>query len=78
MKKKILTMALICIASAFFACNGNRPAENGSDTANSVPDSIPSNIDTSKTTSASGDAGNIDNSASGGTKVAKPDSTKKK
>jgi hypothetical protein len=84
MRKNITTVLAIVALSAFFACNGDHSDRTVRDTAKNLNDSVPSNIDTSKTTTATGDAGSLDNSASGGTKIAKdsgkmdrPDSVKK-
>ncbi|MEZ2334800.1 hypothetical protein AB6735_04160 [Mucilaginibacter sp. RCC_168] len=84
MKKKISVMLLACTVAAFFACNGDHSDRTVRDTAKNTHDSVPSNIDTSKTTTTTGDASNLDNSASGGTRIAKdsaqlakPDSSKK-
>jgi len=77
MKKKIALLLLTGITSTMLACNGNHSDRTARDTAKNVHDSVPSNIDTSKTTIATGDAGTLDNSGSGGTKTAKPDSGKK-
>ena len=70
-------MVLACTTSVLFACNGDHSDRIGRDTAKNTKDSVPSNIDTSKTTKTTGDAGTLDNSASGGTKVTKADNIKK-
>ncbi len=66
---------MLCVLSA---CGGDHVDTLGKDTAKNSKDSVPSNIDTSKTTITTGDAGAVDNSGSGGTKIAKPDTTQKK
>lgn len=75
--KPIAILMLACTISVLFACGGDHSDRTVRDTAKNVHDSIPSNIDTSKVTTTTGDAGAVNNSASGGTKVAKPDTTKK-
>ncbi|MDN3551155.1 hypothetical protein [Mucilaginibacter aquaedulcis] len=71
MRKLLTTIFLLAPLSIMIGCNGDHSDRTVRDTAKNVHDSVPSNIDTSKTTTATGDAGTLDNSASGGTKVAK-------
>lgn len=75
MKNKFFTGLMIVSASLIMACNGDHTAKGGEDTAKTKRDA-PSSTDTSAVTTATGDASTIDNSASGGTKVAKKDTTK--
>lgn len=70
MKNKILTIAAIAAIALFAGCTGNNSSHNGGDTAEHHY-KVPSNIDTSKTTTTTGDASTLDNSGSGGTKTAK-------
>lgn len=68
-------MLTIAGMALFTACTGNSGSSNTvGDTTKSDYD-VNTKVDTSKTTSATGDASSIDNSGSGGTKIAK-DSTK--
>lgn len=73
MKNKLITGLLPLSVSLIMACSGNHSAKGGEDTAKAQHEA-PSNIDTSQTTTATGDASAVDNSASGGTKTARPDS----
>jgi len=71
MRKLLTTIFLLAPLSIMMGCNGDHSDRTVRDTAKNVHDSLPSNIDTSKTTTATGDAGTLDNNASGGTKGAK-------
>jgi len=79
MKNAKLLLVTICAAVAFSACGGDHKDKNGQDTAKNgyhvLPDST--KVDTSKVTSSA----DVDNSASGGTKIKdttmKKDSSKK-
>jgi hypothetical protein len=82
MKSKFLIAIVSVCLVLIIACNGDHSTHvvrdtvgnrYGTDTAKIEK----TNLDTSKVTTTTGDASSIDNSASGGTKVAK-DSSKKK
>ncbi|QEM12480.1 hypothetical protein SAMN05192574_118103 [Mucilaginibacter gossypiicola] len=75
MRKNIFTGLFVLSVSLIMACNGDHSARSGEDTAQAKHDA-PSNLDTSKTTSVTGDASTIDNSPSGGTKTKKADTSK--
>jgi len=75
MKNKLIASLMILSVSFIMACNGDHSANGGEDTAKTKRDA-PSNTDTSATTTATGDASTVDNSASGGTKIAKKDTVK--
>jgi hypothetical protein len=75
MKNKFIAGLMILSATLIVACNGDHSANGGEDTAKTKRDA-PSNFDTSATTTATGDASTIDNSASGGTEIAKKDTIK--
>jgi len=75
MKNKFIAGLIIFCTGIIMACNGDHSAKGGEDTAK-VKRGAPSNTDTSAVTTSTGDATNIDNSASGGTKIAKKDTTK--
>jgi hypothetical protein len=69
-----LIIILSVIGLSFTACSGDHSDHNVGDTANhtSVPaNSATKSTDTSKVTTATGDATTVDNSGSGGTKIAK-------
>ena len=82
--KKITGALLIAVAIAAGSCSGDHSSKSGEDTAK-VKYKEPSTKDTSKVTTTTGDASNVDNGGSGGTKIAKDttgmsakkDSTKK-
>jgi hypothetical protein len=71
MKKVNLALGVMLTAGSFMGCHGDHSVSNGKDTEQNSykvgPDS--SKLDTSKVTA--GDASAEDNSASGGTKIAK-------
>ena len=82
MKSKFLIAIVSVCLGLIIACNGDHSTHvvrdtvgnrYGTDTAKTEK----TNLDTSKITTATGDASSIDNSASGGTKTAK-DSSKDK
>jgi hypothetical protein len=75
--KNIIALSMLTCTCLLFACNGNHSDRTVRDTAANTHDSVPSNIDTSKTTTTTGSAGAVDDGASGGTKIAKPDTPKK-
>ena len=64
MRKLLTTIFLLAPLSIMMGCNGDHSDRTVRDTAKNVHDSLPSNIDTSKTTTATGDAGTLDNSTS--------------
>jgi hypothetical protein len=71
MKSKLLIVAIVGTVAFFSACSGNNTAKNSPDTADNTYGETKS-IDTSKTTTTTGDAPNLDNSGSGGTKIDTP------
>ena len=71
MKKYIYTTACLLAFTFMAACSGDHSTRNGQDTAKEHYQAPGSGVDTSKTTTTIGDAGNIDNSGSGGTMIAK-------
>lgn len=77
MNNKIITILLVAVLG-LFSCSGNHSARGGEDSAKYKYNQTP-NADTSKITTKTGDASNIDNSASGGTRIdtMKKDSVKK-
>ena len=83
MKNKLLTLIIVSCAVLLSACScGHSDKTNrdsvtnryGTDTAKTAK----TNQDTAKVTTTTGDASSLDNSASGGTKVAKDSSKQKK
>jgi hypothetical protein len=84
MKKKLLIILIISASCSISACSGDHSTRSGIDTVKSRYGSKTSEttgvakktIDTSKMTATTGDASDLDNSGSGGTKVEK-DTTKK-
>jgi len=75
MKTKIFVPLLFSLVGVIAACRGDHSANSGKDTAKQHYNA-PSSLDTSKVNTPGSDAG-LDNSASGGTKIAK-DSTQLK
>lgn len=77
MNNKIIIILSVAVLS-LFSCSGDHTARGGEDSAKYKYKETP-NTDTSKVTTTTGDASNIDNSASGGTRVdtMKKDSVKK-
>jgi hypothetical protein len=71
MKSKFLILPALCLATVFTSCEGNNTAKNPPDTANNSYNQ-PKSIDTSKTTTTTGDVPNVDNSGNGGTKIDTP------
>jgi ABC-type oligopeptide transport system substrate-binding subunit len=69
MKKRITIISSIALLSLFTACTGgDHSASSGKDTAQSNYDA-PKSVDT---TTATGNATDVDNSGSGGTKIDTP------
>lgn len=64
------------MVGVFYSCRGDHAASQGKDTEKSMYGNIPK--DTSKGDSTGADTESIDNSGSGGTKIPKPDTVKKK
>jgi len=84
MKNKGLILMMICGMIWFSACNGDHAAHSNPDTVknrygqdNDTTKAADRNIDTGKITTTTGDASDLDNSASGGTKMAKDTISKK-
>jgi hypothetical protein len=73
MKSKFLILSAVFFTAVFSSCGGNHTAKNPPDTANNIYNQ-PKSVDTSKTTTTTGDVPNVDNSGSGGTRI---DTTKK-
>ena len=76
MKKIVMICAVIALTSVFVSCSGDHPVHGGQDTAKEHY-SQPSNPDTGKVTTTTGDASNTDNSGSGGTRVVRDSSVMK-
>ena len=84
MKKKLLIILIIGASCSLVACSGDHSTRSGVDTVksrygseiNDTTGASKKTIDTSKMTTTTGDASDLDNSGSGGTKIEK-DSTKK-
>jgi hypothetical protein len=76
MKKVKLIVITATIACLFCGCMGDHGTSHGKDTDKSMYGSIAK--DTSKGDSTGADTASMDNSASGGTKIPKPDTVKKK
>lgn len=74
MKKHVYTFTALLAAAFMAACNGDHATRTGQDTTKEHYQVPGSGVDTSKTTTTTGDASNIDNSGSGGTKVVKDSS----
>jgi len=70
MKNNILIIIATACLACITACHSGNATRAGKDTAK-YHYNAPSNLDTSKTTTTTGDASTIDNSGNGGTKVAK-------
>lgn len=77
MKMKRLSSFIGILFAALYlsACSGDHSVHNGQDTAKDSQ--VQSGVDTSRTTTTTGDASNIDNSGSGGTRIAKDSSNLK-
>lgn len=77
MKMKRLSSFIGILFAALYlsACSGDHSVRNGQDTAKDSQ--VQSGVDTSRTTTTTGDASNIDNSGSGGTRIAKDSSNLK-
>jgi hypothetical protein len=80
---KFLIIPLIAVTGSLAACSGDHSTRSGIDTVKSRYGSIndtsgasKKNVDTNKVTATTGDASDLDNSASGGTKVEKDTSHK--
>ncbi len=71
MKNKIIALLITTVAFGFTACNGDHSTRVVRDTSESHYDP-PKSSDTTKTTTATGDAGSVDNSGSGGTHIDTP------
>jgi hypothetical protein len=75
----IIIIAAFSISLGVTACNGDHSTRVVSDTTAktdlhvdpSIKNDSAANVDTSKTTTTTGDASSVDNSGSGGTKIAK-------
>lgn len=78
MKTPIYIIMLLLATTFIAACSGDHSVRNGQDTAKEHYQVPGSGVDTSKTTTTTGDASNIDNSGSGGTMVAKDSSNLQK
>jgi len=76
MKNMKLIPVAIAIAGLFYSCRGDHGVSHGKDTEKSMYGSIAR--DTSKGDSTGADTASMDNSGSGGTKIPKPDTPKKK
>ena len=75
-KEAIITALMIGITS-LASCSGDHSSRIGQDTSKQQYDEQGSGVDTSRTTTVTGDAGNIDNSGSGGTRIARDTSNAK-
>lgn len=80
---KFLIILAIAITGSLAACNGDHSTRSGIDTVKSKYGSVDDttgaskkSVDTNKVTATTGDASDLDNSASGGTKVEKDTSHK--
>ena len=76
MKNKILIILMACSGSLLAACNGDHSTRTVRDTNSNTYNvdtakTSKSNIDSTGATKTTGDAGSLDNSASGGTKAVK-------
>jgi hypothetical protein len=71
MKTKLILLSAFATMLTFASCSGNQSQKNPPDTANSTI-SQPKSVDTSKTTTTTGDVPNVDNSGNGGTKIDTP------
>lgn len=80
MKNKVLSILLSAGMILVTACHSGGNGKARPDTVNNTygVGRDTSKTDTSKVTSTTGDAGNLDNSASGGTKVEKDTAREKK
>jgi len=75
----IIIIASVSISLGVSACNGDHSTRVVSDTTAksdihvdpSIKNDSAANVDTSKTTTTTGDASTLDNGGSGGTKIAK-------
>lgn len=78
MKMKRLSSFIGILFAALYlsACSGDHSVHNGQDTAKDSQVQS-GGVDTSRTTATTGDASNIDNSGSGGTRIAKDSSNLK-
>jgi len=68
MKNKTIALLIFATSGIFTACSGNHSDHVVRDTAQSnyTP---PKSVDTTKTTTTTGDASSLDNSGSGGTHI---------
>lgn len=76
MKKRIVFLMMPAFCLALGACSGDHSNKGGVDSAK-YHYKAPSNVDTSKTTTTTGDASTVDNSGSGGTQIDTAKSVKK-
>lgn len=76
MKKRLTGLLSLAIVSLFMACTGNQTATKGKDTSE-AKHAEPQIVDTSKTTTTTGSASNVDDSGSGGINVDTPKKKKK-
>ena len=76
MKKAKLILTVAAIACMFYGCRGDHGTSQGKDTEKSMYGTIAK--DTSKGDSTGADTESTDNSGSGGTKIPKADTVKKK
>ena len=76
MKKAKSIFAVAVIAGLFYGCSGDHGTSQGKDTEKSMYGAIAK--DTSKGDSTGADTASMDNSGSGGTKIPKADTAKKK
>jgi len=75
MQKLKLISSVVVIALALSSCNGDHGSQGGKDTAQNSYQ-VPK--DTTKADSTGADTSSVDNSANGGTEIAKPDTHKHK
>lgn len=76
MKNRVVIIFAITVIGLFAACNGDHATRSGIDTVKNQYGTDTarvnkSSIDSGKVTTKTGDASNLDNSASGGTKIAR-------
>lgn len=76
MKKTKLLFIVVALVCFFCSCMGDHATSQGKDTAKSMYGSIAK--DTSKGDSTGADTESMDNSGSGGTKIPKADTVRKK
>jgi hypothetical protein len=76
MNIKSLLISMLLTSAALCSCSGDHSAKAGADTGK-IAAPMTGTADSSKVTTNTGDAGNVDNSGSGGTQITKDSAANK-